>query len=124
MIRVNTLFQYACYGPDDIQIVTTGTDRKIGYWETHDGSMIREIEGSVSGSVNCMDISGQIFVSGGDDKLVKVIYAFFYWDLLSLTVITNHSHSLQFMKSGKILINIEFFFFKYKNVEYMLMPYK
>lgn len=72
MIRVNTLFQYTCYGPDDYHIITTGTDRKIGYWEISDGSMIREVEGSLSGSVNCMDISGHTFVSGGDDKLVKL----------------------------------------------------
>jgi len=74
MIRVNTLFQYTCYGPDDYHIITTGTDRKIGYWEISDGSMIREVEGSLSGSVNCMDISGHTFVSGGDDKLVKVCH--------------------------------------------------
>ena len=73
MIRVNTLFQYICYGPGDTQIVTTGTDRKIGYWEIYDGSMIREVEGSISGSVNCMDIiNGSHFVSGGDDTLIKV----------------------------------------------------
>ena len=73
MIRVNSLFQYTCYGPGDIQIVTTGTDRKIGYWEIQDGSLIREVEGSISGSVNCMDIiDGPNLVSGGDDKLIKV----------------------------------------------------
>ena len=37
-------------------------------------SMIRELEGSASGSVNSLDISGDgtYFVSAGDDKLVKV----------------------------------------------------
>jgi len=36
--------------------------------------MIRELDGSISGSVNALDISrdGQFFVSGGDDKLIKV----------------------------------------------------
>lgn len=74
MLRVNTLFKYVCYHPDEHQILTTGTDRKIGYWETFDASMIRELEGSLSGSVNALDISadGTYFVSGGDDKMVKV----------------------------------------------------
>jgi cilia- and flagella-associated protein 52 len=74
MIRVNTLFKYVCYHPMEHQILTTGTDRKVGYWETYDGSMIRELDGSLSGSVNALDIStdGTYFVSGGDDKLIKV----------------------------------------------------
>jgi WD40 repeat protein len=74
MIRVNTLFKYVCYHPANHQIITTGTDRKIGYFETYDGSMIRELEGSMSGAINAMDISdcGNFIVSGGDDKLVKV----------------------------------------------------
>jgi WD40 repeat protein len=74
MIRVNTLFKYVCYHPMEHQVLTTGTDRKVGYWETFDGSMIRELEGSLSGSVNALDISsdGTYFVSGGDDKLIKV----------------------------------------------------
>ena len=46
---------------------------QIGYWETFDGSAIREIEASV-GSVNALDISldGMFLVSGGEDRLVKV----------------------------------------------------
>ena len=74
MIRVNTLFKFVCYHPAEHQIITTGTDRKVGYFETYDGSMIRELEGSLSGAINSMDISddGQYFVSAGDDKLVQV----------------------------------------------------
>jgi len=75
MIRVNTLFRCVSYHPGEHQFVTTGTDRKLAYWETFDGSLIRELEGSVSGSINTLDISrdGVIIVTGGDDKLVKVI---------------------------------------------------
>ena len=74
MIRATTLFNKVCYHPDEHQIITTGTDRKIGYWETFDGSMIRELDGSKGGSINTMDISadGKYFVSGGDDRLIKV----------------------------------------------------
>ncbi len=74
MIRTNTLFNYVLYHPDEHQIITTGTDKKIGYWETFDGSMIRELDGSKGGSINTMDITGdgRYFVSGGDDRLIKV----------------------------------------------------
>lgn len=70
----NTLFKCVCYGAEECQMITSGTDRKICYWEIFDGSMIRELEGSKSGSVNAMDISreGSQFVTGGDDKLIKV----------------------------------------------------
>ncbi|OAF71033.1 WD repeat-containing protein 16 [Intoshia linei] len=74
MIRLNTLFKYVCYTPDEYQIITTGNDRKVGYWETYDASNIREIEASQSGCINGMDIcsNGKFFVSGGDDKILKV----------------------------------------------------
>nr|XP_020822405.1 cilia- and flagella-associated protein 52 isoform X2 [Phascolarctos cinereus] len=74
MILANTLFQCVCYHPEEFQIITSGTDRKIGYWEVFDGTVIRELEGSLSGSINGMDISteGVHFVTGGDDHLVKV----------------------------------------------------
>ncbi|XP_029456180.1 cilia- and flagella-associated protein 52 [Rhinatrema bivittatum] len=74
MILANTLFRCVCYHPEEFQIITSGTDRKIGYWEVFDASPIRELEGSLSGALNGMDISpeGVHFVTGGDDKLVKV----------------------------------------------------
>lgn len=70
----NTLFKTIAYHPNECQIITSGTDRKIGYWENIDGSLIRELEGSKAGSVNGLDITGdgQYFVTGGNDKLVKV----------------------------------------------------
>ncbi|XP_008686226.1 cilia- and flagella-associated protein 52 [Ursus maritimus] len=74
MILANTLFQCVCYHPEEFQIITSGTDRKIAYWEVFDGSVIRELEGSLSGSINGMDITleGVHFVTGGNDHLVKV----------------------------------------------------
>ncbi|KAL3317686.1 Cilia- and flagella-associated protein 52 [Cichlidogyrus casuarinus] len=74
IIFANTLFRAVCYHPEECQMITSGTDRKIGYWELYDGSMIRELDGSRSGSINGMDISvgGEIFVTGGDDRLIKV----------------------------------------------------
>ncbi|XP_068118492.1 cilia- and flagella-associated protein 52 [Hyperolius riggenbachi] len=74
MVLSNTLFRCVCYHPEEFQIITSGTDRKIGYWEVFDGSPIRGLEGSMTGAINGMDISdsGSHFVTGGDDKLVKV----------------------------------------------------
>lgn len=73
MVRANTLFKYVCYHLEQCHIITSGTDHKIGYYDKMDGSNVRELEGS-TGSINTLDISanGKYFVSGGDDKLVKV----------------------------------------------------
>ncbi|XP_011641119.1 cilia- and flagella-associated protein 52 [Pogonomyrmex barbatus] len=70
----NTMFMTAQFTPDGIQILTCGTDRKIAYWETLDGSLVREIEGSSIGTMNCVDISsdGQYFVTGSNDCTVKI----------------------------------------------------
>ncbi|CAN9510530.1 unnamed protein product [Ophioblennius macclurei] len=74
MIIANTVFKTVCYHPEEYQIITSGTDRKVAYWEVYDGSVIREVEGSKSGALNGMHITqdGRHFVTGGDDKLVKV----------------------------------------------------
>lgn len=73
-VFANTLFKCVCYNKEETQIFTSGTDRKIGYWECFDGSLIRDLEGSKAGAVNAMDLSpdGEYFVTGGDDKLLKV----------------------------------------------------
>ncbi|KAK2522665.1 hypothetical protein Q9966_012320 [Columba livia] len=82
MILDNTLFKCVCYHPGEYQIITSGTDRKIVYWEVLDGSAIREVQGSLSSSINGMDITsdGASFVTGGDDHLVKL------WDYKEGTV--------------------------------------
>ncbi|XP_065132931.1 cilia- and flagella-associated protein 52 [Paramisgurnus dabryanus] len=74
MVLANTLFRVVCYHPEEYQIITSGTDRKIGYWEVYDGSAIRELDGSLSGAINGIHISedGRYFVTGGDDKLLKL----------------------------------------------------
>ena len=72
VIFANTMFRAVCYRQDECQIITGGTDRKIGYWETYDGSQIRELDGSKAESINGMDIHGKYFVTGGGDKVIKV----------------------------------------------------
>ncbi|XP_017778484.1 PREDICTED: cilia- and flagella-associated protein 52 [Nicrophorus vespilloides] len=70
----NTLFMTVHYYPSSVQILTGGSDRKLCYWEVLDGSLVREIEGSTSGSINSLDISadGQFFVTGANDQIVKM----------------------------------------------------
>lgn len=70
-----TMFKAVQYLTDESQVLTCGTDRKIGYWEVFDGSLIREIQGSPSGAINGLaiaPISGGHFVTGGADKLIRV----------------------------------------------------
>jgi len=83
MLRVNTLFKSVCYHPLEHQIVSTGTDRKIGFWETYDGSLIRELDGSLTDSVNALDVSddGVYVVSGGSDKIIKVSHTVLFHSL-------------------------------------------
>ena len=74
----NTNFQAIVYHPDESQMLTAGSDRKITYWDAFDGNAIRIVDGSDPGSSGgglcCMDINddGSQFVSGGEDKLVKL----------------------------------------------------
>ncbi|XP_024084287.1 cilia- and flagella-associated protein 52 isoform X2 [Cimex lectularius] len=69
-----TLFLCIKYHPSGCQLITSGTNRLIGYWETFDGSLIREVEGSRSAALNTLAISkdGRYMVSGGNDYFVKV----------------------------------------------------
>lgn len=62
--------------PNGLQILSCGADRKVSYWETYDGSLLREVEGSTVGSINSLDISpdGRHFVTGSSDCLVR------FWD--------------------------------------------
>lgn len=73
-VFANTLFKCVIYNKDENQIITSGTDRKIAYWESDNAALIRELEGAKTEAVNAMDISadGEYFVSGGDDKILKV----------------------------------------------------
>lgn len=102
----NTMFMMAQFTPDDIQILTCGTDRKIAYWETLDGSLVREIEGSNVGTLNCIDISpdGRCFVSGSNDCTVK-IWEYYSADLLHVG--TSHAAIItgcKFSADGKYIV--------------------
>jgi len=106
--HANTNFYDVVYHPDESQILTCGSDRKITYWDAADGNAIRVLEGSDpgpnGGGVNSLDIigEGEHFASGGDDKLVKV---FDYDEGVCIAKGTGHSG---FVTNVKIAPNREF----------------
>lgn len=74
VLFANTQFTAARYVCDGVQILTSGTDRRISYWESYDGSLVREKEGSKIGPINCLatNSTGDFFISAGNDCVVKL----------------------------------------------------
>jgi WD40 repeat protein len=70
----STMFKQVALHPDESQVLTTGSNRKITYWDCFDGQAIRMLDGSETGEINalCVSESGDHFVSGGQDKTVNV----------------------------------------------------
>jgi len=70
----STMFKSLVYHPDESQLLTTGSDRKIAYWDTFDGQAIRVLEASDEGELTTlsMSASGSHYVSGGQDRLLKL----------------------------------------------------
>jgi WD40 repeat protein len=69
----STMFRAAVYHPDESQILTTGSDRKLSYWDAVDCSPIRVVDGATA-EICALDVEadGLCFASGGLDRLVKV----------------------------------------------------
>ncbi len=70
----STMFKQVVYHPDESQLLTAGSDRKITYWDCFDGQAIRMLDGSETGELNALAITkeGEHFVSGGEDKVLRV----------------------------------------------------
>lgn len=70
----STQFKAAVYHPDGSQVLTTGSDRKLTYWDVTEGNPIRITEGSKENDINCLDCSveGSRFVAAGGDRVVQV----------------------------------------------------
>jgi WD40 repeat protein len=70
----STMFKNIVYHPDESQLLTTGSDRKVAYWDTFDGQAIRVLEGSDEGELCTLSISqsGSHYVSGGEERLLKL----------------------------------------------------
>merc|ERR1712061_442807 len=68
------MFKSIIYDPDESQLLTTGSDRKIAYWDTFDGQAIRVLEGSDEGELTTLSISqnGAYYTSGGAERLLKL----------------------------------------------------
>ena len=69
-----TMFKQLVFHPDESQILTTGTDRKITYWDAIEGSEIRMMDGSLDGEINSLAMckSGEFFASAGEDREIKI----------------------------------------------------
>eukprot|EP00758_Cryptobia_borreli_P002756 Tbor_TRINITY_DN3261_c0_g1::TRINITY_DN3261_c0_g1_i1::g.23739::m.23739 len=69
-----TYFKAARYFVDESQLLTTGSDKKVSFWDAVECRAIRELEGSKIGEINALDISsdGTFFVTGGADRIVKL----------------------------------------------------
>lgn len=74
VLYANTQFTCAEYFPSGVQVLATGTDRRVSYWEAYDASLVRDVEASPKGSINSLslNVSGENFVTGGSDQIVKV----------------------------------------------------
>jgi len=70
----STMFKSIVYHPDESQLLTTGSDRKVAYWDTFDGQAIRVLEASDEGELTTLSISqsGSHYVSGGEERLLKL----------------------------------------------------
>ena len=70
----STMFKQVVYNPDESQLITAGSDRKITYWDCYDGQAIRMLDGSDSGELNALAIyaQGEHFISSGNDKIIKL----------------------------------------------------
>lgn len=62
----NTFVMYLYHQVTSRSYMQTLTVQQIGYWEVYDGSAIRELDASLSGAINGIDISedGKYFVTG------------------------------------------------------------
>ncbi|TPX43498.1 hypothetical protein SeMB42_g04690 [Synchytrium endobioticum] len=103
-----SFFKAVVYYPDESQLLTSGTDRKVAYWEAYDGSLIRELEVSQADAVNGLDITpdGRFFVMGGSDKLVKV-YKYEEGDVAAVGV--GHSTDVTKVRvapNGKYMVSV------------------
>lgn len=90
VLYANTQFSCAKYYPSGVQIIATGTDRRVSWWEVYDASLVRDVEASPKGPVNClsMNLTGSHFVSVGSDQVVKL------WDYQQgVPVATGHGHA-------------------------------
>lgn len=92
----SNVFESVLYHPDESQMLTCGSNHKISYWDAVDSQVIRVIDGGED-MMSCLDIttSGEFFVSGSRDKLLKIWH---YDDGLTVAVGKGHSGNIKAVK--------------------------
>ncbi|KAH7474239.1 Cilia- and flagella-associated protein 52 [Phytophthora ramorum] len=70
----STVFRRVLYHPDESQLLTCGSDRRITYFDAYDGEAIRFLEEAAEHEMLAMDIenSGTLFATGGRDGMLKL----------------------------------------------------
>ncbi|ETL41409.1 hypothetical protein F441_07824 [Phytophthora nicotianae CJ01A1] len=70
----STEFCRVLYHPDESQLLTYGSDRRITYFDAYDGEAIRFLEEAADHEMLAMDIehSGKLFVTGGRDGMLRL----------------------------------------------------
>lgn len=86
----STVFRRILYHPDESQLITCGSDRRVTYFDAFDGEAIRMLEEAAEQELLAMDIeaSGTLFATGGRDGLLKL----WHYDN-GETVATGRGHS-------------------------------
>lgn len=84
ILYANTQLTCARFIPSGVQILATGNDRHISYWEVYDASLVRNVEGSAKGAVNCLSLNstGEMFATAGTDQIVRVIK----WSIMTISM--------------------------------------
>ncbi|RLN61943.1 hypothetical protein BBJ29_003417 [Phytophthora kernoviae] len=70
----STVFRRVLYHPDESQLLTCGSDRRITYFDAYDGEAIRFLEEAADHEMLAMDIeqSGTLFATGGRDGVLRL----------------------------------------------------
>lgn len=70
----STVFRRILYHPDESQMLSCGSDRRVTYFDSYDGEAIRILEEAADGEMLALHIekSGAVFVTGGRDSILKV----------------------------------------------------
>lgn len=107
VLYANTQFTNAMFDPSGVQVIATGTNRRISYWEVFDASLVRDIEGSSNGAVNSLSINstGEVFATAGNDQIIKL---WNYETGLPLATGTEHAAPIvtcKFSPCGRFLLS-------------------
>ena len=69
-----TYFKSVAFLNDESQMVTTGSDKKVTYWDALECNAIRELDCAEQGEIYALDLApnGDMFVTGGQAKDVNI----------------------------------------------------